>query len=110
MKLVVSVLMLASAALLVGAPARAAADHKVDIVNKTGQTLTHFYASTADSDSWEEDIMGKDTLDDGETVEVDIDDGPGKCIYDFKAVFGDGKFLVKKGINVCQISTFSYTK
>ena len=80
------------------------------IINKTGQSLTHFYASTTNADSWEEDILGKDTLDDGETFEADIDDGSGKCVFDFKAVFESGQFLVKKGINVCQISTFTYNK
>ena len=87
-----------------------AANRKVDIIIKTGQSLTHFYASTTNADSWEEDILGKDTLDDGETFEADIDDGSGKCVFDFKAVFESGQFLVKKGINVCQISTFTYNK
>ena len=87
-----------------------AANRKVDIVNKTGQTLTHFYASTTNADSWEEDILGKDSLDDGESFEADIDDGTGKCIFDFKAVFESGQSLIKKRINVCEISTFTYNK
>jgi hypothetical protein len=109
MKLVVSVSAIALAAAFAISGAHAA-DRKVDIINKTGQTLTHFYASTTNANSWEEDILGKDTLDDGETFEADIDDGSGKCVFDFKAVFESGQSLVKKGINVCEITTFTYSK
>jgi opacity protein-like surface antigen len=109
MKLFATLSTLAVATALSVATAQAA-DHRVDIINKTGQTLTHFYASTSDTDDWEEDILGRDTLDNGETVEVDIDDGTGKCVFDFKAVFEGGQSLVKKGINVCKVSSFTYTK
>ncbi len=87
-----------------------AANRKVDIVNKTGMPMTHFYASNTGTNSWEEDILGQDVLDNGETFEANIDDGTGACRFDFKAVFSDGESLVRRGINVCQIGTFTYTK
>jgi hypothetical protein len=58
----------------------------------------------------EEDILGVDVLANGDTVEVNIDDGTGKCRFDFKAVFQSGAELVRNNINVCQISTFTYTR
>lgn len=85
-----------------------AANRKVDIINKTGKTLTHFYASTPKEESWEEDILGSDTVDHGEEFEANIDDGTGACIFDFKGVFSDGKELVKRRVNVCQISKFTF--
>lgn len=85
-----------------------AANRRVDIVNKTGMSMKHFYASTSGNNDWEEDILGKDMLEDGESFEANIDDGTGKCKYDFKAVFDNGASLVRNGINVCQISTFTY--
>eukprot|EP01037_Dinobryon_pediforme_P012715 gene12715-12810_t len=87
-----------------------ARDRNVDIVNKTGMVLKHFYASNTGTSKWEEDILGKDVLDDGETVTVDINDGTGACKFDFKAVFDDGTSLEKDGINVCEITTYTYTK
>lgn len=91
------------------APASAANRH-VDVINKTGKTLSEFYASNTGTESWEEDILGKDTLDDGETFEINIDDGTGACKFDFKAVFTDGTSHVQRGVDVCTISTFTYRR
>ena len=95
-------LMLASAA--------AAADRKVDITNQTGLTLKHFYASRPGADTWEDDILGRDTLGNGQTFQADIDDGSGSCVFDFKAVFEDGQSLIRKKINVCEISAYTYSR
>ena len=103
------VLLAAASALLV-AQAASAADRKVTIVNKTGETLTEFYASVQSTNDWEEDILGDDTVDDGDTFEANIDDGSGKCVYDFKGVFENGGEAIKKGVNVCQIATFTFTR
>lgn len=85
-----------------------AADRNVDIINKTGRSLTHFYASRVGANDWEEDILGKDTLENGETFSINIDDSTGACRFDFRAVFQGGGELVKNNINVCEISTFTY--
>jgi hypothetical protein len=87
-----------------------AADRSVEVVNKTGQTMVEFYASVANADTWEEDILGDDILQDDEAVDVNVDDGSGKCVYDFRAVFESGAEAVKRGVNVCQISTFTFTR
>jgi hypothetical protein len=91
-----------------GAPAFAA-NRKVDILNKTGSVMTSFFASSTGTDSWEEDMLDNDTLANGETLEADIDDGTKACVYDFKAVFADGDVVIKKKVNVCEISTFTFT-
>ena len=91
------------------APAHAA-DRNVDILNQTGQTMMQFYASVTRSNSWEENILGNDSLDDGDTQSVNIDDGSGKCVFDFKAVFRGGATAEKRGVNVCEISTFTFHK
>lgn len=87
-----------------------AADRKVTIVNKTSHVMTEFYASNTGTEEWEEDILGSDELDSGEEVEVDIDDGSGKCKFDFMGMFADGEKVVKKGVNVCTTGTFSFTE
>lgn len=83
-------------------------DRKVDIVNKTGHTMTSFYASSVDEETWEEDMLDGDTLKNGETLEADIDDGTDACVYDFKAEFADGDSVVKRKINVCKVGTFIF--
>ena len=85
-----------------------AANRHVDIVNDTGMTMSEFYASATGTDDWEEDILGSDTLAVGEVFDIDIDDGTGACKFDFKAVFTDGTSHVRRAVDVCKISTFTY--
>lgn len=92
------------------ASAASANDYRVTIVNKTGLTMKHFYASVTSTNAWEEDILGKDELDDGESVDVEIDDGSDKCHYDFKAVFENGASLERADIDVCKTTSFTYTR
>jgi hypothetical protein len=87
-----------------------AANRKVDIINETGRTMTEFYASATNADDWEEDILGADIMEPGDTFEIDIDDGTGACRFDFKAVFTDGSSHVRRNVNVCSISSFTYTR
>lgn len=97
----------ASLVVLLAGPALAK-DRNVDIVNDSGFTITSFYASAVDEDSWQEDMLANDTLKDGETLEAEIDDGTDACIYDFKAVFSDGDVAIKRKVNVCEIGTFTF--
>ena len=84
-------------------------DRRVRIINATGVTMTHFYASNSGENDWQEDILGQDVLRSGASVVINIDDGSGACIYDFKARFADGDELERYRINVCQITEYRYT-
>ena len=53
---------------VVSAMGASAADRRVEIVNKTGMTMTEFYASNTGASDWEEDILGVDVLANGDTV------------------------------------------
>ena len=62
-----------TAALLVAASSiAAAADYYVEITNQTGYTIMYMYVSPAKSDSWEEDVLGKEVLANGETRRVNL--------------------------------------
>ncbi len=49
-----------------------AEDYYVDITNETGYTILYVYVSPDDSDSWEEDVLGKEVLSDGETRRITL--------------------------------------
>ena len=83
-------------------------NRQVRIINETSWTMVEFYASNVDADTWEEDILGRDVLGAGDSVMMNIDDGTGYCMYDFRAVFADGDTLVRNRINVCEISSYRY--
>lgn len=100
-------LFFAGAVAVAALPAHAL-DRRVTIVNETGYTIVKFYGSNTGSDSWEEDILGQDVLPSGSSVVINFDDASGYCKFDFRAVFDDGDELVKEGVNICEISTFTY--
>jgi hypothetical protein len=85
-----------------------AQDRKVKIVNNTGYSITNFYGSNTGSDSWEEDILGKDILPPNGSVVINFDDNSGYCMFDFRAVFEDGEELIEESVDVCKIGTFTY--
>jgi len=77
------------------------ANRVVQIGNSTGVTMTRFYASNTNRNSWEEDIFGTDVLSSGRSINVDIDDGSGACLFDLKAEFADGDVVIENDFNVC---------
>ena len=106
------------------APAAAPADSKIAVIevsrdgynrrvrihNQTGWTMLRFYASDSRKSDWEEDILGDSVLASGRSVTINIDDGSGACVYDFKAEFTNGQVLTRMNINVCQIADYYYTR
>ena len=85
-------------------------NRRVRIHNQTGWTMTHFYASDSRVDDWEEDMLGSSVLGAGSSVTMNIDDGSGACLYDFKARFTNGQELTRMRINVCEIADYYYTR
>jgi hypothetical protein len=93
-----------------GVSAQAEEDRRVRIINETKHTMMRFYASNVGQTSWEEDILGQSTLAPGSSVVINIDDGSGYCLYDFKGVFDDGDEVIQNRIDVCQIESFRFTE
>ncbi|WP_420470081.1 hypothetical protein [Brevundimonas sp. FT23042] len=85
-------------------------NRRVRVHNQTGWTMTHFYASDSRIDDWQEDMLGSSVLANGSSVTMNIDDGNGGCLYDFKALFTNGQELTRMRINVCQIADYYYTR
>lgn len=100
----------ASASATKGQPAASAQNRKVRIINETRHTMMRFYASNVDRTDWEEDILGQGTLNSGASVVINIDDGSGACLFDFKGVFDDGDEVIQNRINVCEIESFRFTE
>lgn len=100
---------IALAIVALGVSEASALDRRVRINNHSSYDIIEFYASNKDATTWQEDILGKNILPAGNSVVINIDDGTGYCIYDFRAVFEDGDEVVKYGNNVCELSDFNYT-
>jgi|TARA_R110002124_G_scaffold1273_6_gene7228 hypothetical protein len=85
-------------------------NRRVRIHNNTGWTMLRFYASDSRVTSWQEDMLGRGTLATGRSVMMNIDDGSGACLYDFKAEFTNGQTLTRFNVNVCEIADYNYTR
>ena len=114
-----------AAAVLVGSAAAAAPpaatpvvqskdgyDRHVTIKNRTGWTMLRFYASDSRSDDWEEDILGDDTLPDGESVEITFDRGENASMWDLRIEDSDGNSIEWENIPLKKVSevTLKYNK
>lgn len=82
-------------------------DRRVWIANNCNQAMTEFYASNAGTGDWEEDILGSDVLMPGRRIRINMRDGSGYCIFDFKAVFRNGREIIRRNINVCRVDTWT---
>jgi len=79
----------------------------VTVENVTGVTMREFYASNRDQRTWGNDWFGPSfMLSSGRSIDFNIDDGSGYCIYDLKAVFVDGDEVTSMGFNVCELGTW----
>lgn len=97
------------------APPAMADDAKQDfkLVNKTGYELKALYVSPSKSDSWEDDILGQDTLDDGQAVDVHFSPKAHTCKWDLKVTYSDDdSSAVWHNIDLCTVEkiTIKYNR
>jgi hypothetical protein len=84
-----------------------ALDRRVRIINNTSEVMMKFQASNRDSRSWEEDILGRDVLRPGQSVMININDGTGYCVFDFRATFRSGATATRRQVNVCRVASWT---
>ena len=90
-------------ALAVGATALRAGDQDFVLVNKTGYDIDEVYVSPANAKDWGEDVMGKDTLDDGDKVTIEFSHKEKECMWDMKIVFSDEEEAVWEDFDLCKV-------
>jgi hypothetical protein len=81
-------------------------NRKVTVRNLSSQTIYSLYASPISSKSWEEDMLGSNTISSGASQVANIDNGTTECRYDLKAKLADGREFTRRGVNVCAASTW----
>jgi len=103
---------LAAGLALLAPSAADAARQNFTLVNNTGYTIKEVYVSTVNSNSWEEDVLGQDELDDNQSVDITFPHHAGGCYWDLKVVYDDDSDAYWKNFNLCTISeiTISYNR
>lgn len=93
-----------AALLFAAAPAYSVGIQDFDLVNATGYTIAEVYVAPSSSDEWEEDVMGRDMLENGETVRIEFAPRQKICDYDIKVVWDDGDEAFWEGFDLCTVS------
>ncbi|MXO58766.1 hypothetical protein GRI89_04330 [Altererythrobacter salegens] len=90
------------AAAFVAAPLSAQMYEKISIVNSTGYTIEEISIAPSSSNSWEEDVLDDEVLDDGEEFRVDFRRAENTCDWDLKVVYDDGEEATWDSLDMCE--------
>jgi hypothetical protein len=85
-----------------------ALDRNVVIVNDTRVPLLRFYASNVGMNSWGTDHLGSYVLNPGDSLRINLDDGSGYCMFDFRGEFSDGDVVENFQVNACEVGRFRF--
>ena len=95
---------LVTAALAMVAGVANAGDQDFTVVNNTGVEINSLYVSPSDKNAWGEDILGKDTLPDGESCDIEFDTEEEAEHWDLKITDKEGNAIVWHNLNLLKIS------
>ncbi|MBS3650921.1 hypothetical protein KEU06_20110 [Pseudaminobacter sp. 19-2017] len=98
----------AAVAILSSVPAHAE-DLVFTLTNGTDSVLTRFHSSPTGVNNWEDDILGQDVLNPGESVEITIADGRAVCEYDMRFEFTEDSDLdtTTDTQNLCELGSYT---
>jgi hypothetical protein len=87
------------------APAAGAQDFT--LVNSTGVEIDKVFITPHDSDDWEEDILGQDTLPDGQKVDIKFNRAEKAALWDLRVEDSKGDSIEWDNLNLLEISTLT---
>ena len=80
------------------------------LMNGSPITIANLYVGPVDSSDWGSDILGRDVLDSGESVDIVFDgDSAGDCAYDImvRGQGGEEGYLYK--VDLCSVSLVTFS-
>lgn len=81
------------------------------IVNKTGFTITAFYAAPSKDRNWGEDILGEDELESGDHVDIKFSGyGSKTCKFDVMLKDPKDKEWIVEDIDLCEIHKLTFSR
>ncbi len=72
--------------------------------NKTGVIINKLFVAPSDTDDWQEDILGKDTLPNGESLEIVFSPKEKAAKWDLKIEDSEGNSIEWHDLNLMEIS------
>lgn len=93
----------AALGLLLSTQAFAAGKQDFTLVNKTGYEIDQVYVAKSSSDDWGDDILGKDTMPNGSSEEIEFTPKDSSCMWDLMVVWTDKTKAEWEKINLCEV-------
>jgi hypothetical protein len=78
-----------------------ASDADFRLRNRTGYQIDEVYVSPHHSSHWGHDLMGDDSLDDGESVKITFPHSGSACHFDIQVKYHDGDKAEWSDVNLC---------
>jgi hypothetical protein len=82
----------------------AAGKQDFTLVNATSVEIHEVYVSPHNSNDWEEDVLGRDTLPAGANVHITFDRSEAAALWDLKVVDKDGNSIEWENLDLLKIS------
>jgi hypothetical protein len=89
---------------LLAAAAAVAGEQDFTVVNQTGVEIHKLFVAPHSSDDWGDDILGKDTLPDGETLDIEFGRHEKAAHWDLKIEDSEGHSVEWESLNLLEIS------
>ena len=86
------------------ATAQAAGPQDFTLVNKTGVIIHKVFIAPHSSDSWEENILGKDTLENDESLDISFSRSEKAKMWDLRVEDKSGNSLEWENLNLLEIN------
>ncbi|HEY6188098.1 MAG TPA: hypothetical protein VIW80_10490 [Pyrinomonadaceae bacterium] len=83
---------------------RAQGKQDFTLVNQTGVSINELYVSPHTTNDWEEDILGQDTLANGDSVDITFSRTERAAKWDLKVVDKEGNSIEWENLNLLEIS------
>lgn len=74
------------------------------LINQTGVEIQSLYVSPHDKDDWQEDVLGRDTLANGDSVEITFSPKEKSAMWDLKVTDQSNNSLEWENLNLMEIS------
>jgi len=89
---------------VIGSVFAQAKKHEFILRNQTGVEIHQLFLSPHSSDDWAQDVLGRDTLPDGEAVQINFDVRDKDDMWDLKVVDGKGASITWEKLDLTKVS------
>ena len=80
------------------------------VVNNTGIVINDLYVAFANEEEWGEDMLGAETLGDGESIEINFEGySDDQCSFDVMIGDTEGNYFWLEDVNLCEIHELQFT-